>query len=207
MFYVIEQGARIQTPLDSLLKNTAVNQVSATSAVRASVRQELNAAAQKTADKTDEHSAERKVYQQIERGQQRKAVVYAHQIMTSPVISASVSQPLSAIWQLLSKRGFHHLPLVDEQQHIQGIVSDRDILRFAANNNPRQGSVIISQLMTRSVITAGRQTEVRTLAEVMSRRAIGALPIEDDELNLVGIVTRSDILRTLVNHGPLELWA
>jgi len=32
------------------------------------------------------------------------------------------------------------------------------------------------------------------------------MPIVDPKENLVGIITRSDILRTLVDHAPLELW-
>ena len=40
----------------------------------------------------------------------------------------------------------------------------------------------------------------------MFKERIGAMPIVDDQGTLVGILTRSDILRVLVNKAPLQLW-
>jgi acetoin utilization protein AcuB len=206
MFYIINQGARIKTPIDTLLKEHGVSQVSAISKLGSISPRGVESEVTNKPVNARKDSEEQKAYQHIERSEKRELVVYAHQIMTSPVLTASMDLSLDVIWRQVSKQGCHHLPLVDEHQHIQGIVSDRDLLRFAANNRDFS-NVAIHKMMTRSVITAAADTDVRALAEVMCRRSIGAVPIEDENLNLVGIVSRSDILRTVVNHGALELWA
>jgi CBS domain-containing protein len=41
----------------------------------------------------------------------------------------------------------------------------------------------------------------------MFQEKIGALPILDEAGKLVGIITRSDILKTVMNTVPLELWS
>ncbi|MFA7552672.1 MAG: CBS domain-containing protein [Spongiibacteraceae bacterium] len=203
MFYIIEQGARIQTPIDSLLKQKNIAAVSALSASR------------KVGPKVDDYNvlydSQQKAhqYEQGEAGSthERSKIIYAHQLMSSPVVTATMGQTLTEIWSLFAKQGFHHLPVLDDQQHIQGIVSDRDILRFAANSSRQVGDTPIERLMSRQVISAGDEAEVRAIAEVMCSREIGAVPIIDSSEQLVGIVSRSDILRTLVNRAPLELWA
>ncbi len=200
MFYIIEQGTRIHTPVDQLLQAKGVPEVSATSKVHP---------VGPHSDEASQRGAKTAVplYQDDEQELPRDPVTYAYQIMTSPVVSAHIDQSLNDIWALFSKLGFHHLPLINDQQKMQGIVSDRDLLRFAANNNREVGSYRIGQLMTRRVISAAEQTEIRTIAEVMCTRSIGAVPVVNDAVEVMGIVSRSDILRTLVHRAPLELWA
>ena len=199
MFYIIEQGARIHTPVDQLLQTGGVPEVGATDKVQA--------IGSSTEDKEQHNTrAAPEFYQDEGQEQSRGPVIYAHQIMTTPVVTASVNDTLNDIWTLFARQGFHHLPLIDARQRMQGIVSDRDLLRFAASNNRDVGDYRIGQLMTRRVISAAEQTEIRTIAEVMCNRAIGAVPVVNEQVEVVGIVSRSDILRTLVHQAPLELW-
>lgn len=202
MFFIVEQGARIQTPVDHLLQSKGVNEINSSNPTRP-----ISASDKDKDERNVKFNAKTNPYQNSEPDQQRRVVIYAHQIMTSPVVTESVHQTLNNIWLLFSKHGFHHLPLLNDQKMLQGIVSDRDLLRFSANQNREIGSFRIEQLMTPKVISASEQTEIRTIAEVMFNQSIGAIPIVNDHVEVVGIVTRSDILRTLVHHAPLELWA
>ena len=60
--------------------------------------------------------------------------------------------------------------------------------------------------MTDQVLTAHPDTEIRTIARVMFEERIGAMPIVSEAGTPVGIITRSDILRTVMNKVPFELW-
>ncbi len=208
MFYIIEQGARIRTPTAQLLKARGVPQVSA-SAATAAVSEESRDPLKTPVTKTTLDNP----YQQqtLEPERELSPVIYGHQIMTSPVVTAPITETIEAVWTLFSKHHFHHLPLVDDKQQLLGIVSDRDLLRFAANQQRNVGSHRIEEVMTRKVISAAVNAEVRLIAEVMCRHSIGAVPItgegESTDSTVLGIVSRSDILRTLVNRAPLELWA
>lgn len=208
MFYIIEQGARIKTPTAQLLKERGVPQVSASTGVKAVSEDNRDPLKTVTAKTTRENPYQQ---QTLEPEHELSPVIYAHQIMTSPVVAASINQTIESVWTLFSKHHFHHLPLIDDKQQLLGIVSDRDLLRFAANQQRNVGSHRIEEVMTRKVISAASTTEVRLIAEVMCRHAIGAVPItgdgDSDDSHVLGVVSRSDILRTLVNRAPLELWA
>jgi len=60
--------------------------------------------------------------------------------------------------------------------------------------------------MTDRVLTAHPDTEIRTIARVLFEERIGAMPIVNEAGLPKGILTRSDILRTVMNQVPFELW-
>ena len=51
-----------------------------------------------------------------------------------------------------------------------------------------------ADIMTKDVVTVKRETTVRELAEIFETRNFGSLPVVDDEDNLIGIVTASDLM-------------
>ncbi|OGU00622.1 MAG: hypothetical protein A2X80_08715 [Geobacteraceae bacterium GWB2_52_12] len=51
-----------------------------------------------------------------------------------------------------------------------------------------------ADIMTKDVVTVKRETTVRELAEIFETRNFGSLPVVDDEDNLIGIVTASDLI-------------
>ena len=85
---------------------------------------------------------------------------------------------------------------------LRGIISERDILRML-NDSPQAS---VCYFMREAVLTARPHTTIRDLARVMFHERIGALPILEADHDLAGIVTRSDILRALVNRGSVEIW-
>ena len=203
MFFIYEQGLRTVTPVDRLLQSREVVPVAAVSSAKP-----VSSDGPSSIDKRDVvYSTYQKSNSPDQHRDNASKIVTADQLMSSPVITASVTETLDKVWNLFAHKAVHHLPLLDVNQQLQGIVSDRDILRFAANHNRQNGGVEIGQVMSRSVVTAARETEVRIMAEVMIGKSIGAIPIVDNIGTIVGIVTRSDILKTLVHRAPLELWA
>ena len=195
MFYIISQGERIVTPIDKLLRPRIVEAVSGVEPVKAIKEERLTSAEEKIRN-----------YQLADKSPARKRVIYAQQIMSSPVVGVSVDQLLPSIWTVFEKNGMHHLPVFDAGKKLQGIISDRDLLRFSAKNIREFELHRVSHIMTKEVVCAAEKTEIRTLAEVMCRRAIGAVLIVNDKVDVVGIVTRTDILRAVVHREPLELW-
>lgn len=145
---------------------------------------------------------------------ERKRAIYASQIMTASVVSLTPETSLSDAWRLICNRRFRHIPILSHEKRLIGIISDRDLLRVAIgfyNITPHstdavQGQMTIQSLIKRKVLTASPDTEIREIARVMFEERIGSMPIVDGQGILAGIITRSDILRTLINHAPLELW-
>jgi acetoin utilization protein AcuB len=61
--------------------------------------------------------------------------------------------------------------------------------------------------MVSEVLVATQDTLIRDAARTMIEERIGSLPIITEGNALAGIVTRSDILRALITHGPMRIWA
>ena len=117
-------------------------------------------------------------------------------------------------WQLFRESRFRYVPIINNQHKLVGMLSDRALLRYAAttgqvppyadNSVPAQTS--IESIIKLNVITATPDTRIREIARLLIEKRIGAMPIMDKYDNLVGIITRSDVLRAVVNNAPLELW-
>ncbi|WP_159931157.1 HPP family protein [Oceanicoccus sp. KOV_DT_Chl] len=203
MFYIIEQGARIQTPLESLVRMKRVNALEGMKSITATGGDQPS-----VADKQLVGKEGIKNYQQTEeQAEQRQPAMFAHQIMTQPVISIDMGESIASARQLLEQQRFHHLPVVDNNKKLCGIISDRDIMRYSLQHQAKDlARTAVDKAMTIKVITAAETTEIRSIADVMCQQGFSAMPITDKAHNLMGIVSRTDILRTLVNEEPLELW-
>ncbi len=108
---------------------------------------------------------------------------------------------------LFTQRRFRHIPIVDSQGKPEGIVSDRDLLRVRAEaQRGREERTLVGEMMSRSVLTVVPDTPIREAARVMIQVRIGCLPVVDGNYQVIGMVNRSDILRTIMTSVPLELW-
>jgi CBS domain-containing protein len=138
-------------------------------------------------------------------------IILAEEIMAGPVISLSPEADLVDAWKLLCEKRFRHVPVVSEEGALVGIVSDRDILLRAAliaaaetANTSHPGGTIREIMQTR-VLTSGPTTEIRQIARVFFQERIGAMPIVDGRGKLAGMITRSDILRALIDNDLIGL--
>ncbi len=156
--------------------------------------------------------AARAAYQSAEHVAVEKLL--ARQIMVSPVMTLTPETTVDEAMQLFQARGFRHLPVVSsEVGELLGMVSDRDLLRHLAGVNEayqrqpvRGGETPVGELISSPVLTAAVDTDVRYIARLFVERHIGAVPIVDNG-QLVGIITRSDLLASVMRHFILELWA
>jgi CBS domain-containing protein len=107
---------------------------------------------------------------------------------------------------LMSTRGVRHLPVVDDQQRVVGMLSDRD-LRNAVGDpaaflddqvaRDRARGRPVEQVMTRPVTTVRTRSPVPAAVEVLLRDRVGAVPVVDKQGVLRGIVSYLDVLKTL----------
>jgi acetoin utilization protein AcuB len=105
--------------------------------------------------------------------------------------------------EMMKKRRIRHLPVVDREGHLVGIVTDRDLRQvvFDPAVQERLGTLgdALSTLRVRDVMTWGvvivhPESDVRHAARLMREQKIGALPVVDGD-RVVGILTETDVLR------------
>jgi len=88
--------------------------------------------------------------------------------------------------------GIRHFPVVDERNHLIGVVSDRDLLR--AFGSPEIKRVVIKDIMSKKVQTVSEETAAVDAVEAMLEHKIGCLPVVGDDGHLVGLVTETDFM-------------
>ncbi|MDH5546958.1 MAG: CBS domain-containing protein [Gammaproteobacteria bacterium] len=212
-FTVYGPGIRDEVLLDKMFDSSPLEQADAVKG--APRKEEDEPAEQQEARDNIQRSQAKKAYKKVTTlPPEREPAIAAHQIMTTPVVSLPVNASIVEAWKLFRERRFRYVPVLSVTGKLIGILSDRALLRYAATtgnvppypSNSPQATTSIEQLVKMQVITATPDTRIREIARLMMEKHVGAMPIMDRYENLIGIITRSDILRTVVNHAPLELW-
>lgn len=112
-----------------------------------------------------------------------------------------------AIWKM--ERGhFRHLPVIDDDGKLIGILSDRDIrlirpsLALVGKEDAmvQLWSIAVQQAAVFEPIKVKPETTLKEAADLMLRWQVGGLPVVDDQAKLVGIITYTDILREFVGR-------
>ncbi len=221
-FVVYDYGIRTQTPwydifpprdVDRLTELAASNKLSEQDQAKESQQPILQAhrdAIVKGKEGGEERRRQLDQYRQVEDDSgSRSKVYYVKDLMTSPAISLHEQSSMRQAWQIFQRHGFRHIPVLNSQQRVCGVISERDLLRASSSLGqiaPFSADAVIARIMTRKVLTVGPMTEVRELAAAMTGYRIGAMPVLDSNENLVGIVTRADVLRVIMNQAPIDLW-
>jgi CBS domain-containing protein len=128
--------------------------------------------------------------------------------MTEAVVAIEVDRPVSEILDCFFQYPIHHLPVM-RRGRLVGMLSSADVMKLecflpkrAANATTFLDSrLTITQLMHQPVVSVTPNATVAEAAERMIEAGVHALPIVDDFERLLGIVSTSDIIRSLL-HGP-----
>lgn len=127
----------------------------------------------------------------------------AQDIMIHDVICVDVDACLPEVKAVMEQNGFHHLPVVENEQLV-GIISDRDLLRmispFINSLSEQQRDIetlnhAAHQVMTRQPVTAKVDSSIEEIVTWMTKVTISCVPIIDDNNRVLGIITWRDVLR------------
>jgi len=152
----------------------------------------------------------KQAYRDMLQSPKQEAILHAYQLMSQPVVTVQSSLDIVSAWQRLQKLHYQQLPVLDKAHRIVGMVSDRDLLQFLLYNDQKINYVpgkIVADAMSENVITSDPVTDVRRIAKVMIDYHLSAIPIVDENDILIGLVSRSDIVRAVTSDPPLSLWA
>ncbi|MGI6013559.1 MAG: CBS domain-containing protein [Oscillospiraceae bacterium] len=116
------------------------------------------------------------------------------ELMTDQVVTVSQDEAVTTAARLLKRHNVGALPVCDGNGKLRGIVTDRDIVLrcIAAGENPHETR--ISEIMSRSVVTASTDDSIDKAARLMSEDQIRRLPIMDNG-KVVGMVALGDMAR------------
>jgi acetoin utilization protein AcuB len=135
-------------------------------------------------------------------------------VMTNNPITIRGDKSLRAALELMHEHQFKHLPVISAQNHLIGVLSDRDcrhalnspfILHERWQDEELTRTVTVRSVMTPAPIVVEPHQSADEAARLMLTHRIGCLPVMLVE-SLVGIVTRSDMLIAFMNmHRHYEM--
>lgn len=123
--------------------------------------------------------------------------ITAADIMSSPVKTITPETVIEEAGRIMLRYGHTGLPVVKGEQ-VVGVISRRDVEKAAHHG---LGHAPVKGFMTSNLVTVGLEVPASVVRELMIEHDIGRLPVLK-EGKLVGIVSRTDVLRTL--HGEVQ---
>lgn len=126
-------------------------------------------------------------------------------LMTADVVAVQPDDPLAALRDLMWEHNVRHMPVVDGDGELVGLVSQRDLLRNALVDQPDVPTYVeeavlerltAGDVMTTYVERVAPDADLREAAQTMLDNKYGCLPVTLGR-RLVGILTEADFVRFL----------
>jgi CBS domain-containing protein len=135
--------------------------------------------------------------------EQNKVPHFARDLMSKPVHCNYMDENFQDILKTMEKFHYRHIPILNREEVLVGMVSDRDMLKLTYKENHEKD--LIENFMTPEVLTAQTNTRIQDIAKIMLHEKISCIPIIDHKHVMVGIITQSDILAFVTRTLPIDL--
>ncbi|MFN8440422.1 MAG: chloride channel protein [Caldilineaceae bacterium] len=135
-------------------------------------------------------------------------------IMTAPAIYAREDASLEETIAQALRAGVRAVPVLNAASQVIGIVTDNDLERAGIKTNlhllqqmdakervpwlAQAKHIGVQQVMSQPVITVSHQATVATALQLLRQHHLKRLPVVDQAGHLIGLLTRSDLLRQLM---------
>lgn len=129
----------------------------------------------------------------------------AKEIMTRDLIRATEDMTIEEALKVLINHKVTGLPVVDSKGKMKGVISEYDILTQISGSTKKHAEIFQEQITYSKKIDS--ITEDTPLSKIVSEfidTKYRRLPVVDDNGNLVGIITRRDLMRIYYYRARLE---
>ena len=125
--------------------------------------------------------------------------------MSRPVISVSPDSPINDVLAMFKKEHIRRAPVINKGKLV-GIVSETDLLNASPSDvstlsvwemNYLISKVKIKDVMTKKVVSVGKDTPIEEAARIMADQKIGGMPVVDRD-KVVGIITETDLFKVFL---------
>jgi CBS domain-containing protein len=155
--------------------------------------------------------------------QQGVAVMQARDVMVSPVVTVRENATVREVANVLLEKRISAVPVIDNADKVVGIVTESDLMHRAEAGTERAYSwwlhfltddatmaadyvkshtAKVQDVMTSDVVTAAPETPLHEIAILLEERRIKRIPIVSNDGNLVGIVSRANLIQAVAGARP-----
>lgn len=128
--------------------------------------------------------------------------------MTTNVITTRRNTSISNAHQIMRENNVRRLPVVDDNKLV-GLVTIGDVREASPSDattlsiwelNYLWAQLVVEKVMTVNVFTVNSDTPILDAAELMLEHKVSGLPVVNEDNELVGVITESDIFRMLIRQ-------
>jgi CBS domain-containing protein len=139
------------------------------------------------------------------------------ELVTRDVVHVRETSPLDAAVRVLAEHRVSALPVVDGEGRVVGILSEADVLRLHLSSDPRSHvrpvvddppepwPATVGEVMSPEPVVAHEGSDVAEVAHVLADTGWKSLPVVDGNHLLIGMVSRSDVIRELSTRDA-DIW-
>lgn len=127
--------------------------------------------------------------------------------MTESVITANLRDGLRQTFYRMRERGVRHMPVLDNEEKLAGIISDRDLRRpnwvddeeNVAHYYVLDNDAKVQEAMTTSVTVVRPEDPLSKALDLFVEHRFGAIPVVNAENRVAGIISAFDVLRAFAD--------
>src|SRR3954447_26898438 len=127
-------------------------------------------------------------------------------VMTREPTTVTPETSIKRAAEILVERQISSLPVLDDRGRVCGVLSEADLIRdvfvpdarghmLPGEYGERLTPTSVEDVMTQHAITAHESSDIADVADLMSSSGVKSLPVIDDDRRLVGVVSRSDLVK------------
>ena len=164
-----------------------------------------------------EQDLERLYHQaQLHAYQRKSGEIRCSDIMSRDLITVKPDTAVATAWQLLRKHKISMLPVVNDEQHLLGVIATVDFLKnlkvphywgllrhvnqlLLRNKHSSQYKRNVADIMVSKLTVAHEHEHIAALVPVLSDQGLHHIPVLNAQQQLVGVITQSDLIAALFN--------
>ena len=112
---------------------------------------------------------------------------------------------VSEIAESMSLKNIGAVPILDDDNTLQGVVSERDIVRKCVKNGRDPDLVAASDIMTTEIITIDLKTSAEIAIKIMGENNIRHLPVVDKDNKLINFISHRDLISSVRSSTRLNI--
>lgn len=164
--------------------------------------------------KKDNHKDDSKekaldTYKKIANLDTTEKVYHVSEIMTTDCISLTNDVTLENAYYSLKENMLSQIPIITDDKKILGMINKKTILNLVVEDIDNAKEIMdrkISDIYLPELITTDPITDIRRVAKVMLDFKLDAIPVVDENHFLLGIVSKTDIIKAVATIPKFELW-
>ncbi|UCG06981.1 MAG: CBS domain-containing protein [Desulfobacterales bacterium] len=135
--------------------------------------------------------------------------MFVSRSMTRRVITVGQEASIFEAQELMAKNNIRHLPVVDQDNRLIGIVTDRDIRSalpysyfkksFSEIEKAKLSKLKVQDIMSKEPVSISPTYTIPDALLIIQNSKVGALPVIDEDRKVTGIISVRDLLRAFIN--------